>query len=136
MLKIVFEKVCLDFEAELVELNGEAEHVHLLTLRESAGAGFGEIVTIKALAEQGLDDGLPANVEFLRGGVKFVEHDGGEVDIDALNGRHHFSGIGEKTRDVFSTISEARNGLGGNGPWFFTSTLHKVSFPDAWISNA
>jgi len=47
------------------------------------------------------------------GGVKFVEHDGGEVDIDALNGRHHFSGIREKTRDVFSTIGEARNGLGG-----------------------
>jgi len=33
-----------------------------------AGAGFGEIVTINALAEQGLDDRLPANVEFLRGG--------------------------------------------------------------------
>jgi len=77
------------------------------TLREFAGAGFGEIVTIKALAEQGLDDSLPANVEFLRGGVKFVEHDGGEVDIDALNGRHYFSGIGEKTRDIFSTIGEA-----------------------------
>jgi putative transposase len=29
-LKIVFEKVCRDFEAELVEVNGEAEHVHLL----------------------------------------------------------------------------------------------------------
>jgi len=106
------------------------------TLRESAGAGFGEIVTIKALAEQGLDDSLPANVEFLGGGVKFVEHDGGEVDIDALNGRHYFSGIGEKTRDIFSTIGEARNGIDGNGPWFFTSALHRVSFPDAWISKA
>ena len=37
-----------------------------------AGAGFGEIVTIKALAEQGLDDGLPANVEFLA--VADIEH--------------------------------------------------------------
>ncbi len=26
----MFEKVCLDFEAQLVEMNGEAEHVHLL----------------------------------------------------------------------------------------------------------
>jgi putative transposase len=26
----MFEKVCLDFEAQLVEVNGEAEHVHLL----------------------------------------------------------------------------------------------------------
>ena len=26
----MFEKVCTDFEAQLVEMNGEAEHVHLL----------------------------------------------------------------------------------------------------------
>jgi putative transposase len=29
-LKVMFEKVCTDFEAQLVEMNGEAEHVHLL----------------------------------------------------------------------------------------------------------
>ena len=29
-LKIFFEKVCLDFESELVELDGEDDHVHLL----------------------------------------------------------------------------------------------------------
>jgi putative transposase len=29
-LKVIFEKVCADFEAQLVEMNGEAEHVHLL----------------------------------------------------------------------------------------------------------
>ena len=29
-LKVMFEKVCADFEAQLVERNGEAEHVHLL----------------------------------------------------------------------------------------------------------
>jgi putative transposase len=26
----MFEKVCRDFQAQLVEMNGEAEHVHLL----------------------------------------------------------------------------------------------------------
>jgi REP element-mobilizing transposase RayT len=26
----MFDKVCADFEAQLVEMNGEAEHVHLL----------------------------------------------------------------------------------------------------------
>jgi len=37
---------------------------HQGTLREFTGAGFGEIVTIKALAEQGLDDALRlANVD-------------------------------------------------------------------------
>lgn len=29
-LKIFFEKVCIDFEAELVEFDGEDDHVHLL----------------------------------------------------------------------------------------------------------
>lgn len=29
-LKIIFEKVCGDFEAELVEFDGEDDHVHLL----------------------------------------------------------------------------------------------------------
>jgi len=29
-LQAIFEKVCLDFQAELVEMNGEAEHLHLL----------------------------------------------------------------------------------------------------------
>ncbi len=29
-LKVIFDKVCTDFEARLVDMNGEAEHVHLL----------------------------------------------------------------------------------------------------------
>lgn len=29
-LKIIFEQVCLDFESELVEFDGEHDHVHLL----------------------------------------------------------------------------------------------------------
>jgi len=29
-MKTIFEKVCTDFEAELVEMGGEADHVHLL----------------------------------------------------------------------------------------------------------
>ena len=29
-LKRMFEKVCRDFQAQLVEMNGEAQHVHLL----------------------------------------------------------------------------------------------------------
>src|SRR6202047_2722249 len=29
-LQAIFEKVCLDFQAQRVEINGEAEHVHLL----------------------------------------------------------------------------------------------------------
>ena len=29
-LKIIFEKVCNDFQAQLVEINGEPDHLHLL----------------------------------------------------------------------------------------------------------
>ena len=29
-LQAIFEKVCLDFQAQLVEMNGQPEHVHLL----------------------------------------------------------------------------------------------------------
>jgi putative transposase len=29
-LRVCFEKVCTDFEAQLVEMNGEVDHVHLL----------------------------------------------------------------------------------------------------------
>jgi putative transposase len=29
-LQAIFEKVCRDVQAQLVEMNGEAEHVHLL----------------------------------------------------------------------------------------------------------
>jgi putative transposase len=29
-LKVIFDKVCTDFDPQLVEMDGEAEHVHLL----------------------------------------------------------------------------------------------------------
>jgi len=29
-LQAIFEKVCRDFQAQLVEMNGQAEHVHLV----------------------------------------------------------------------------------------------------------
>ena len=29
-LKVIFEKVCQDFKADLVECNGESDHIHLL----------------------------------------------------------------------------------------------------------
>ena len=58
--------------------------------REFAGAGFGEVVAVEALTEQGLDDGLAADVEFFGGGVQLAQHGGGEVHIHALDGRHPF----------------------------------------------
>jgi putative transposase len=31
-MEAIFKKVCADYESELVEMNGEADHVHLLVL--------------------------------------------------------------------------------------------------------
>jgi hypothetical protein len=51
------------------------------------GAGRpGEAALIQALAEQGFDDGLPADVQFFGEAVQFVEHGRSEIHIDALDG--------------------------------------------------
>ena len=67
-------------------------------------------MAVEALPEQGLDDGLAADVEFLRGGVQLGQHGGGEVHIHALDRRHHLAGVGEKAEHVFSAVGEAGNG--------------------------
>ena len=79
---------------------------------EFAGAGFGEVVAIEALTEQGLDDGLTTDVEFPSGSVQLAQHGGGEVHIHVLDRRHHLAGVGEKGGNVFSAVGETGNGLG------------------------
>jgi len=59
---------------------------HQGTLRELR-RGIWQIVTIKALASKVLMTACLLMLVPSRRAVKFVEHDGGEVDIDALNGR-------------------------------------------------
>jgi hypothetical protein len=48
--------------------------------------GSGHVVLVQSLADQGFDDGLPADVQFLRGALQFFEHGGSEIDIHALEG--------------------------------------------------
>ena len=33
-MKPIFKKVCKDFEGELIEYDGESDHVHLLIIRQ------------------------------------------------------------------------------------------------------
>lgn len=82
---------------------------------------------VQGLAEHGFDEGLAADVEFFGGGFEFFEHGGGEVDVDALDGFHHFAGVGEEAKDVFAVVGHAGDGFGGD--WLFPKGcfLHRDS---------
>ena len=60
---------------------------------------------IEALADERFDDGLAADVQLFGEAVQFMEHGGGEIDVDALDGLHAAAGIGEKPGDVLAGLS-------------------------------
>jgi len=62
----------------------------------SGGRGAGGLPLVEGFAKHGFDDGLAADVEFFCRSFEFFEHSGGEVNVDALDGLHHFTGIGEE----------------------------------------
>ena len=82
---------------------------------------------VEGLTKHGFDYGLAVDVEFFGGGFEFSEHGGGKVDVDALNGLHHFTAVGEKAGDVFAVVGSAGYGFGGD--WLFSRAdfLHRVS---------
>src|SRR5208282_4963249 len=94
----------------------------------------GERALVEGLAEQSFDDGLTADVEFFGEAVEFVQHGGGEVDIDALDGLHAAAGVGEEPGDVLARIRQAGNGFGGD--WFLLTrcVFHKVCALPRWPS--
>ena len=60
-------------------------------LRPGAGRA-GEVALIEALAEQGFDDGLAADIQLFGEAVQFMEHGCGEIRVDALDGLRMTSG--------------------------------------------
>jgi hypothetical protein len=64
-------------------------------------ARFDEVVTVESLAEQSFDHGLAADVEFLGNDVELGKHDGGEIDVDALNRWHHAPELVKKRETLF-----------------------------------
>jgi hypothetical protein len=73
-----------------------------------------------------LVEGLAADFEFFGGGFEFFEHGGGEIDVDVLDGVHHFAGVGEEARDIFAFVGLAGDGLGGDG--FFLDRVFFIEF--------
>ena len=81
---------------------------------------------IEALAEQRFDDGLAADVQLLCEAVQLVEHGGGEIHVDALDGLHAAAGIGEEPRDILAAIGHAGDGFGGYGLFLTRRVFQKV----------
>lgn len=72
----------------------------------------GHVALVQPLADQGLDDRLPADVEFLSEAFEFFEHAGSEINVYTLDGFHHAAGIGEEARNVFAIVRHAGDGFG------------------------
>ncbi len=60
-------------------------------------AGFRrQVMVVQRLANQGLDHGLPAHVQFFCSSFQLFEHRRSEIDIHTLNRPHHPARVGEK----------------------------------------
>ena len=93
-----------------------------------------EAALIKTLANQGFDDGLPADIQFFREAVQLLEHRPSKIHIDAPDGLHTAAGIGKKLRNVSAGIGSARNGF-GRDRFLFTRRIFHIAFaPRAWSS--
>jgi len=83
-----------------------------------------QLVLVECLPHQRLDHRLTADVQVASGLIKFFQHAGGEIHIDALNRLHHPSPALEKTGNVPPLISQTGDGLGANWLAMLTSFLH------------
>lgn len=81
---------------------------------------------VQPLANQGLDDRLPAHVEILGGALELFEHGGRKIHVDALDGLSHFAGIGEKARNILAAVRHASDGSRRDRLLLTLSALHKV----------
>jgi putative transposase len=59
-LRPIFEKVCANFEADLVEFNGEDDHVHLLVTYPPKVALAGLVNSLKGVSSRRLRNDIPA----------------------------------------------------------------------------
>jgi hypothetical protein len=99
-----------------------------LPLRQLSAMRLCEVVAVEALTDESLYDSLAAHVEFAGRAVEFLEHSGGEIDVDSLDGFHHAAGVGEETGNVLAAIRLAGNRFGSDFLAGLKCPLHKVPF--------
>jgi len=95
-----------------------------------AGArGSRSLALIQPLANQGLDDRLPAHVEIFGGALELIQHGGRKIHVDALDGLSHFTKIGEKARNILAVVRHPSDGFGRDWLLLTPYVLHKVFAP-------
>ena len=62
-MRTIFEKVCTDFEANLVEIDGEADHVHLLVAFPAEGFGLVACKQPERCFQQAIEERTPGTFE-------------------------------------------------------------------------
>jgi hypothetical protein len=70
------------------------------------------LALVQSLANQCLDDGLPANVEIPGGALEFFQHGGAKIHVHALDRFSHLAGVGEKARNILSPVRHPGDGFG------------------------
>ncbi|MGH9675488.1 MAG: hypothetical protein ACRD36_00175, partial [Candidatus Acidiferrum sp.] len=123
--------LCVDSDDEPQCASEGGRYMKLLRLctgSPSSGA------LIEGLTEQGFDDGLAADIEFFGEAIEFVEHRGGEIYVNALDGLPAAAGISEEAADVLAGIGEAGDGFRGYRFLFTRCVFHKACALASWLS--
>ena len=91
--------------------------------------GSRSLALVQPLANQGLDDRLPAHVEIFGGALELFQHGGRKIHVDALDGLSHFTKIGEKARNILAVVRHPSDGFGRDWLLLTPYVLHKVFAP-------
>src|SRR5260370_9004939 len=76
------------------------------------GAGSSRpLALVQSLANQCLDDRLPADIEIPGGALEFFQHGGAKIHVHTLDGFSHLAGVGEKARNVLAVIRHPSDGF-------------------------
>ena len=69
------------------------------------------MVLIQRVADEDLDYRLAAHVQFSCGPIQFLQHVRRHIQVNPLDGLHHFALIGEVARNVLSPLRLCGDGF-------------------------
>src|SRR5260370_25024071 len=97
------------------------------------GAGSSRpLALVQSLANQCLDDRLPADIQISGGAFEFFRHGGRKIHVRALDGFSHRDGVGEKARNILAIVGYPSDGFGRGRLLLKWCVLHRVSAP-RWL---
>jgi hypothetical protein len=111
-----------------------------LCLSRRACDAAGEVVLVQRVTNEGLDEGLPADIQFRRGIVEFTQHRRSKVDIHSLHGGlpwpHHATFSRKRPGNVLAFVGALRDLFGCDCARAMMRFLHQVSVPPLSPSKA